>query len=350
MYEPAKYYDYAQVKLSRGEADGEAELFFILKKYGIKAAKITSHENVYRVFDQNSSYALKKVETDPEKLLFFLSAMDYLWQRGFHSMSRLLRSDEGELYVSHGGERYFLTQWIEGDYIDFSQEDQLTSAVHLLADMHRRGEGFEPPKGCVPRNDIGRWPKKWRQRMDDLEKMAELSTGQKDEFDRVFHKIVKLSLEEAGLALKEIEEAGYGEYCLGQREMKPLCHRDFVYHNLIFDGSQVFLIDFEYCVQDFRVIDLARLIRTTFIHHPWEGETVRKMIAAYQEKYPLSCTEQRMLLALLQFPHDIWRTGHKWYFAEQKKKSYYHLLCRQCQFYHDKYLLLEKLEQGFLAL
>jgi len=264
-------------------------------------------------------------------------------------MSRPFRNNEGGLYVAHESDLYFLTEWIEGKYIDFSQGKQLDDAIKLLADMHRMGEGFDPPKECLVRNDLGRWPSKWHQRITDLKIMAELSQRQKDSFDQVFSKIVNVSLEEAYQAMNIIESAGYKEYCRSLNDLKPLCHRDFVYHNLIFNGSGAFLIDFEYCIQDSRVIDLARFVRTSYIEYPWEMDTAQKIILGYQERYPLTITEKKLLLALLMFPHDIWRTGHKWYFSQQRNKSLYHFLCQHCRFYNYKYQLWRKLEQGFLS-
>lgn len=302
------------------------------------------------------------METEAGKVLFFLSAMFYLWENGFHFMSRPFKTKEGELFVADGKSLYFLTSWIEGKYIDFSGEDQLEAAVNLLVEMHRKGEGFHPPENCIPRNDIGKWPDKWQKRIRDLKIMAVLSQEEKDDFDKTFHGIVNICLDEAHQSLKLIQSAGYEDYCQDLINLKPLCHRDFVYHNIIVNdtnstnvhhgyyGHNAYLIDFEYCVQDSRVIDLARLIRTVFIEHPWEIGTAQRIIRGYQKIYPLTLTEEKLLLALLLFPHDIWRTGHKWYFAQQRKKSTYQLLCRHCQFYHKKYHLLKKLEQGLLSL
>jgi CotS family spore coat protein len=284
------------------------------------------------------------------KLLFFLSAMDYLWHNGFYQMSRPVKNNEGELYVGSGPDLYFLTEWVEGSYPDFSRGEQVDAAVSLLADFHRKGEGFDPPQDCIPRNNLGQWSDKWQQRIKDLKKMKELAKEKKDDFDQIFLKIVNIALDEASQALNVIESAGYLDFSQSQRVLKPLCHRDFVYHNLLFRDGVTFLIDFEYCVQDSRVIDLARFIRTTFIHHPWEIETAERIIWGYQDRYPLTLTEQRMLMAVLIFPHDIWRIGHKWYLSGKKKRALYHLLCRQCQCYNQKYQMLKKLEQGFLSL
>lgn len=321
-----------------------------MEEYNIRAAKIIPYKNVYKIFTSNRNYALKKTGLNGGKLLFFLSAMDYLWQKGFYQMSHLIRNREGKLYVDHGSGMYFLTEWIEGKYPDFSQKEQLDTAVFLLAKLHQKGEGFDPPPGCIPRNDLGRWPDKWRQRIADLKVMREIAEGKRDDFDLIFRQIVDIALDDAYQALEAVESAGYLQYCTEQRLIKPFCHRDFVYHNLIYNHGKAFLIDFEYCLQDSRVIDLARFIRTTFVHHPWEIRTGERIVSVYRGAYPLTSTEEKLLRAVLLFPHDIWRTGHKWYFSGQRKKTIYHLICRQYRFYDQKYHLLEKLEQGFLSL
>ena len=342
--------NYVSVNLGRGEPDGDKELSFVLDEYDIKAEKIIAHKNIYQVFTPNSRFALKKIDMEVGKLLFFLGAMNYLWQKGFYQMSRLVESRTGKLYVSFGPHLYFLTEWVEGKYPDFSQAAHLDAAVYLLADLHKKGEGFEPPQGSIPRNDLGRWPAKWQERICDLKMMQEFARFKSNDFDRVFGKIAGVALDDAFQALDILDSAGYPAFARRQSEIKPLCHRDFVYHNLVYRDGMAYLIDFEYCLQDSRLIDLARFIRMTFINHPWELETAGRIISGYQYYYPLNRTEEKLLSAVLTFPHDIWRIGHKWYLAGQRKDSLYQLLCRQCQFYHQKNLLCHKLQQGFLSL
>ncbi|WP_148136332.1 CotS family spore coat protein [Candidatus Formimonas warabiya] len=333
---------------SRGEENGDMSLCPILCQYGIDPLQIVSHDPVYKIFAQKGNYALKKISTDPARLIFFLAAMDYLWQRGFFRMSKLVKALNGDLFTQSGTDLFFLTEWVEGRYINFSRREELEEAVRLLADLHRLGEGFSPPEACVPRNDIGRWPEKWRKRIADLETMSGLSESQADGFDIIFHRMCGIWLEDAYRALDILESSGYRAYSGEQSQLKPLCHRDFVYHNIIYTGQEGFLIDFEYCVQDSRLTDLARFLRTNWRNHRWERDGVQEILSVYHGRYPLSPTEQRLLPAVLMFPHEVWRAGHRWYFSRQRKKSVYDDLSQQYQCHREKQELLNNFTRGFI--
>ncbi|MCR6545326.1 CotS family spore coat protein [Dehalobacterium formicoaceticum] len=311
---------------------------------------MTTHKNVNKVFTPPMNYALKRVKGKPESLLFYLSAMEYLWQKGFHHISRICRNQEGGLYVAEGEELYFLTEWIEGPCLDFSQSEQLDLAADVLGSFHRQGAGFIPPADCLPRNDIGRWPDKWQLRIMDLKIMGSLSRGGKNDFDHLFHQMLPQGLRDAEQSLSMLQGGEYRSYCRTLEERKPLCHRDFVYHNLILHQGEVFIIDFEYCVQDSPLVDLARFLRTSFVEQPWEIKTGGRILARYQDQAPLSPAEQTLLLALLVFPHELWRAGHNWYLSGQRKKNAYQLLCCYGEIYHRKVQFWRKMEQGFLSL
>jgi CotS family spore coat protein len=322
---------------------GNNEIKAVLEHYHIYPPEIVPRGKVFKIYDGIKYYALKKVEMAPAKLLFFLSSMDYLWDQGFHTMSRLIKSSQGEMYVEEAGSLFFLTEWVEGRYVNLAHPPELKKAVQLLADMHLKGEGFHPLPGCIQRNDIGQWEKKWQRRMKDLEKMAVLCKKETHTFDFIFRKTVQDALIQGSRALQLLASLGYKDYCRELEKKKPLCHRDFVYHNMIYSGAEIFLIDFEYCVQDSRVIDLARFIRTGWLRHPWEVGRSLEIVDLYNRYYPLSSIEYRLLEAVLMFPHDVWRCGHRWYFSGQRKNSILKGLRQEYDYHNRKWEVLKKL-------
>jgi CotS family spore coat protein len=287
------------------------------------------------------------VGTDSRRLLFNLSVMDYLWERGFHRMSRLIKNTDGRMYVECTDGLAFLTEWIEGRHVNFLNRFELKKSVHLLAEMHLLGEGFDPPKNCHPRNDIGQWEEKWRRRIEDLEKMAVLSLDGRTSFDVEFQKIYPFSIKDAWEALDALSLIGYGSYCLKLQNKRPICHRDFVYHNIIYQEPNVYLIDFDYCVQDSRVTDLARFVRTCGKRYNWKEGLAEEIVYWYHRYYPLSLREQELLLAVLKFPHEIWRAGHRWYFSSRRPRELVELIKQELSCRGEKIQVLRRIREGF---
>lgn len=317
----------------------------VLAQYGITPIRIYSFGKVWKIKTKTGSFALKKMSQNPEKVLFFLAAMEYLWQQGFQQMSQVIKSLDGDLLVKRGDESFFLTEWIEGRPVNPLDPEEWNCSIEMLAQMHRLGEGFVPPAGCIPKNDIGRWPRKWAERIADLKKMAVLASQGQTPFDFIFIRLIPKALAQAQAAIEILEKVGYQEYCAGLKKIPPLCHRDFVYHNIIIREGQVYLIDFEYCVQDTRVTDLARLVRTSWINHPWERDRAGEIVVRYHSYYPLREVELKLLEAALMFPHKVWRTGHRWYFSHQSSQHLYEVLSGELDWGNGKEEVLEELRK-----
>jgi len=324
--------------------DGDVQLHSVLREYNLEPDRIIQYGNVFKVDAGQGKYALKVVKGYPPRLLFSLAAMDYLRYRGFTGMARLIKSVQDELYVISDDELFFLTPWIDGRYINLLNLQELQIGVQLLAQMHMKGEGFIPPRESEPRNDIGRWTTKWARRIKDLEQMEIKCREENDEFSTVFKQVIQRAVYDAYTSLQSLHRFGYTEYCKMLEEKKPLCHRDFVYHNVIFTGAEAFLIDFEYCVLDSRITDLARLIRAGWEKHPWEVDRAIKIISFYHQSYPLTEIEYCLLWAVMLFPHNIWRVGHNWFLGGQRKESLIKAISQECLYYPWKWEILSKIK------
>ena len=262
-------------------------------------------------------------------------------------MSRLIRNFCGEMYVECPDGLVFLTEWIEGRHVNFLDPFELRKSVRMLAEMHLLGEGFSPPKNCHPRNNIGKWEEKWRQRIRDLEMMAALSLNGETSFDRDFQKIYPLIVKDAWDAVEELSLIDYPSYCLKLQKKRPLCHRDFVYHNIIYQDPDVYLIDFDYCVQDSRITDLGRFVRTCGKQYHWNQGLAEEIVYWYHRYYPLPLTEQKLLLTVLKFPHDIWRAGHRWYFSSKRTKGVAEFLKQELSCRDQKTQVLKRIRERF---
>lgn len=328
---------------------GDVSVRNVLEQFNIYPEKVSFNGKVYKIEAGSQKYCLKRVDTHPEKVKFMLHAMEHLWQRGFHNMSRVIKDCYGNVLVEKDDGVYFLTEWIEGRYVDLGKDQELMMAVHLLATIHRKGEGFNPPENCTKRNDVGRLKEKWVKRISDLEKMKSLVHKGNNSFDNDFKQMVDIALEQGKSALATLDVFGYEKYSAELITKKPLCHRDYVYHNIIYHNHDLYVIDFEYCVQDSRVTDLARFVRTTWYRHLWEEQITKRIVFLYHKNNPLSDVEFRLLLSMLLFPHDVWRIGHRWYFSGNRSKKLHNALIQELKYKTEKLNVLWKLEKGFIS-
>ena len=77
------------------------------------------------------------------------------------------------------------------------------------------------------------------------------------------------------------------------------------------------LIDFDYCTIDLRVVDLADFILKGIKNVAFDIEKAIEAIDSYNEVYPLSKEEYKMLYISLLFPRDFYSLVRDYYHRQK---------------------------------
>ena len=120
------------------------------------------------------------------------------------------------------------------------------------------------------------------------------------------------------------------------------CHGDYQYHNLLLDGNDMCVINFEKCMCDSQVRDLYLFLRKLLEKNNWSVAFGDMLLAAYQKKRTLSREELEQLYYRLAYPEKFWKivnfyynAGKAWIPGRNMEKF-------------DKLLRQEKEKQNFL--
>lgn len=293
--------------------------FEIERQFDIKIESIKPNKGVYFVKTDKGTRCLKKINYGIQKLLFVYGAKEHLISNGFEAVDRYFLNVEGLPYALVNEDIYTLSEWLEGRECDFRNKEDLIIAAQNLAKLHLASRGYEPPENSKLKTDLGRWPHLMDKRVKSLDKMRDMARkkGTKNSFDLNYVKIVQFYKDLGKRAINVLNDSQYMDLCRITEEEKSFCHHDYTYHNIIIDGgSDVSVIDFDYCKREIRIYDISNFIIKVLKRVDWNIEYAKVILDAYSSVSPLKEEEYRVLFAFLLFPQRFWRLSNRYYYNE----------------------------------
>jgi CotS family spore coat protein len=294
---------------------------YLSLKYDINIQDITPVKNVIRVSTDKGYKCLKRAKYDEGQFNFILSAVKHLLNKGFDMILPFIPTRDGELYVEMENGYGFLTEWVESRECNYSNPIELKMAAAALAKLHKASEGFSPREVPDVRMGWGRWIEKFSKRVNDMLMFKEIIKGRDSltYFDTMYLNNADYFINQGIQAIKHLGKTKYFE--LMDREMKKqsFCHHDYANHNvLITGGFDVYIIDFDYCICDTRIHDLASLIIRNMRHGNWNMEKAQYITDCYLLEGSIVPDEIPVINAFLEFPQDFWQVGLQYYVEKLK--------------------------------
>ncbi len=248
--------------------------------------------------------------------------LTYIREQGIGS-ERIIRNKEDELLTVDGdGTSYVLKSWFQGKECDLKDMQNCYDAVAMLARLH--GTDVLPElfgDGGSRENTLSEFARHTR----ELKKIRRFlkSRGQKSDFEILLMQNYSYFLEQA----LQIEEEIQG-YTVAPSENR-ICHGDFQYHNILVNGQEISLINFEKCGIEDATRDLGLFLRKILEKTAWQEKTAFELIDRYHSVRSLSEDERRRLYARLSYPEKFWKianfyynSGKAWIPAKNTEKLY----------------------------
>ena len=99
---------------------------------------------------------------------------------------------------------------------------------------------------------------------------------------------------------------------------RGFCHHDFAHHNILIDkDQQINIIDFDYCILDTHIHDLASLLIRAMKDGKWSDKTGDLIINSYQETLEVTDEELKIMKYFIMFPQSFWQIGLQYYWEQQ---------------------------------
>lgn len=291
----------------------------IENKYSIKVSNIEKYKNVYKITSGEREYCLKVSKYDKEQFEFIIACIMHLISNGFKKVLPIIKTKDGDDYIELNEGFAFLTDWANSRHIDFKNLVELKRAVETLGELHIKSRNFQYKK-VKGRNLYGRWIEKFEKRLNQLLlfKSIIVSKVERTQFDDIYLKHIDVHYKQALDAIKNLKESKYFEIMESHKALKEFCHHDSANHNFLIDNFlNIYIIDFDYCIMDSHLHDLASIIIRSLRYGNWSMETLEYIISIYSNFTPINKDELYLIYCFMEFPQDFWQVGLQYYVEKQ---------------------------------
>lgn len=288
------------------------EILALLKEFKLKPLQVRAIRKVYKVTTPHGVFALKPTNLSEEELVFIQGVLLHLAKKGFPALP-FCTIHSGQPFMTMGNTRFLLMPWFDGAEANFQHLNELNTGVKLLARLHRISEGFPTARAPGDRVYWGKWPRIWSRRLNQLVYFKGLSGLGREAFDRIYARHAPYFLKQASRALSALEASPYLRLVVEERQRSYLCHHDFSARNLLLADDRCCLVDFDYCLCDLRLHDLANLMLRLLRQDKWQYTRARFALLVYHRQYPLTASHLQVLHAFFQWPQDFWQVGLQYY-------------------------------------
>lgn len=259
---------------------------------------------------------IKETLRDPDKILYIHGLKEYLYENGFPQLDRYMLSKYQLPFTIYENRVFIMEEYIGGRECSFSNPYDREAIVKALAHLHNAGKGYVPSTGASSRDNIGKWERSFKHKIEDLLEFKELAKGKKkkSKFDSMFLGDVDFYIEMCWRGFDTLKNSNYEDICKKAREDNTICHHDYTYHNLIIgpDGG-VNVIDFDYSCHELPVYDLASLIQKILKRYSYDVDMALELIEYYHSIAPLGKESLVLMLSLFEFPQRFWRVAERYY-------------------------------------
>lgn len=334
----------------------------LLDQYDIEILRTRKGRGAYIVDTSQGQLLFKEYAGSEEMAQLQNRLLTQINEAGEVPVERLIPTREGTLLAKDVDEsKYMLKTYPEGRELNIGDKGECLEAVRTLARLHGHMileeseeelalESYDSETDDSIRQQVHR-PFSLQQAGNAQEKRY--SKGQK-ELRRV-RKYLQQRSQKTDFELSLLHHYGYFQeqadrVCqewqsyssLMEQEPGTFCHGDYQYHNILFAGHRVSVVNFEKCVADSQVRDLYLLMRKLLEKSGWSVTLGQELLKAYEQVRPLSALNRIDLYYRLAYPEKFrkivnfyYNSGKAWIPGRNQEKL-------------DKVVAQEKEKQHFL--
>ncbi|MDF2545552.1 MAG: CotS family spore coat protein [Anaerosolibacter sp.] len=292
----------------------------IIEQYGIKVFAWEEKKRVFQLLTDDGLKLLKKVNAPYDRYLFTVEAMTHGRNHGFYHIPKVMETKDGKLGIPMDDGVIMMSQWINGREANYDDYFDLEITTSALARFHHAARGFEPSIKIGSRVFWGKWVEHFQKRCKELQLFKKMAQGKeiKDDFDQKILHYTDYFYDWSIRAIGHLENSDYYRLSEESRRNKTFCHHDIAHHNvLITEDQEVHLIDFDYCILDMSIHDLASLLIRNMRYGCWALDKAYFIWNTYNREKPILAEEIGVIKAFMEFPQEFWQIGLQYYVEKQ---------------------------------
>ena len=292
----------------------------IQDNYLLEIETIEKVKNSYKIKTKDGDYGIKVIKYQYPHFYFIFSAIEHLKRRGFKKIPEIINTKDKLGYISLGSNFAYLNKWIDSRSCNYNNFKELKLAAETLGELHNFSEGFTITNKMKPRIAWFSWIKVFETRCDEILdfKKRIYQKAHKSRFDEIYLSAINEELERGRRAIDELISNKYIEVMNKEVIKRGFCHHDYAHHNVLINkNNEINLIDFDYCILDTHIHDLASLLIRTMKDGGWSKEVAEFILNSYANTHSLFSNEVKLMKGFIRFPQGFWQIGLQYYWEQQ---------------------------------
>lgn len=292
----------------------------IQSRYSLKVVGIEKVKNTFKIKCDDGDYCIKIIKYDFAHFYFIISAIDHLQKRGFQKIPEIINTKENSKFIMIGGNYAYLTKWIPSRVSNYDDINELKRVTEKLGEFHKCSEGFNINNAMKPRIGWFSWINVFETRCDEILdfKKRIAQKAYKSNFDKIYLDAIDDELQRGKRAIEDLKSDKYINIMDKHVMKRGFCHHDFAHHNILIDeNKEINIIDFDYCILDTNLHDLASLMIRTMKGGNWNSDTANIILNSYSKTHELYDEEVNLIKSFIRFPQEFWQRGLQYYWEQQ---------------------------------
>lgn len=292
----------------------------IQNKYMLEIESIEKIKNSYKIKTKDGDYGIKMIKYQYPHFYFIISAIKHLKNRGFNNIPEIINTKDGLEYISLGNNYAYLNKWIDSRSCNYKDFDDLKLASETLGKLHNCSEGFTLSRNMRPRIAWFSWIKVFETRCEEILdfKKRIYQKAYSSQFDEIYLNEIDCELDTAKKAIDELKSNKYIEIMDKEVIKRGFCHHDYAYHNVLINKDrEINIIDFDYCILDTHIHDVASLLIRSMKDGNWSRDKAYFILNSYANTHSLFDEEVKLMKGFIRFPQGFWQVGLQYYWEQQ---------------------------------
>lgn len=292
----------------------------IRQNYNIQVEEVEKVKNTYKVIAKEGTYCIKVIKYDFPHFYFILSAILHLQKNGFKTIPIILKTKEDSYYINLLGKYCYLTQWIASRESNYDNPIELHMAARKLGELHESSKGFLITDNMKPRIGWFSWINVYETRKKEILDFSHRISQKayKSDFDNMYLSIMEDEIKRADKTINGLKKSNYFEVMNNEVFKRGFCHHDYANHNVLIDSNgEINIIDFDYCILDSHIHDVASLLNRAMKNGKWNKNKGENIINSYEEASNILKEELPLMKEFLRFPQAYWQLGIQKYWEMQ---------------------------------
>lgn len=257
---------------------------------------------------------LKEYNGSKNKIAFLKQLLDKTRENGFSEIEGIQLNKEGEPFCEDTDRTvYIVKDYFEGRECNIKEETECIAAVKTLAKLHLAMTLPEMKEDIY----LYQLPivHEFDKRNKELRKVRKYlkEKGQKTEFELYLQQNYDFFFDRALETAEELNQYPVQKWMQQLKENGTFCHGDYQYHNILFHGEQVNIINFEKNAIDDPIRDLYLFVRKLMEKNNWDIQLGKTLIEEYSKERSISVEELIQLVYRFKYPEKFWKIVNFYY-------------------------------------